>query len=217
MKSLRWPMIVLRCSLGLIGLFFGGAVAAESVRVMMTTTKGSITLELNAVQAPATVANFLKYVDQSDYDNTIFHRVIEGFMIQGGGYYRDLSESPSGPSLVNEADNGLHTKVGTIAMARMSEIDSATNQFFINVGHNARLDHQRTSCSRADEAAAAARAERGLFKPKRCKSFGYAVFGRVVDGMSVVQSIEQVATGAQDTFFDVPEDPITIVSIRRLP
>jgi len=143
--------------------------------------------------------------------------VIEGFMIQGGGHYRDLAESPSGPSLRNEADNGLRNEVGTIAMARMAEIDSATNQFFINVADNRRLDHQGDSCSREEEAAAEARAERGLFKPKRCKSFGYAVFGRVIDGMSVVKTIEQVATVTQADFFDVPKDPITILSIRRLP
>ena len=173
--------------LGLLGLVWGsGAMAADPVRVIMQTTQGAITLELDAKAAPATVANFLSYVEQSGYDNTIFHRVIEGFMIQGGGYYRDLSESPSGPSLRNEADNGLRNEVGTIAMARMAEIDSATNQFFINVADNRRLDHQGDSCSREEEAAAEARAERGLFKPKRCKSFGYAVFGRVIDGMSVI-------------------------------
>ena len=204
--------------LGLLGLVWGsGAMAADSVRVIIKTTQGAITLELDAEAAPATVANFLSYVDQSGYDNTIFHRVIEGFMIQGGGHYRDLAESPSGPSLRNEADNGLRNEVGTIAMARMAEIDSATNQFFINVADNRRLDHQGDSCSREEEAAAEARAERGLFKPKRCKSFGYAVFGRVIDGMSVVKTIEQVATVTQADFFDVPKDPITILSIRRLP
>ena len=127
--------------LGLLVLVWGsGAMAADSVRVIIKTTQGAITLELDAKAAPATVANFLSYVDQSGYDNTIFHRVIEGFMIQGGGHYRDLAESPSGPSLRNEADNGLRNEVGTIAMARMAEIDSATNQFFINVADNRRLD-----------------------------------------------------------------------------
>ncbi|MDA9282078.1 peptidylprolyl isomerase, partial [Pseudomonadales bacterium] len=146
--------------LGLLGLVWGsGAMAADSVRVIIKTTQGAITLELDAKAAPATVANFLSYVDQSGYDNTIFHRVIEGFMIQGGGHYRDLAESPSGPSLRNEADNGLRNEVGTIAMARMAEIDSATNQFFINVADNRRLDHQGDSCSREEEAAAEARAE----------------------------------------------------------
>ena len=204
--------------LGLLVLVCGGgAAAADPVRVAIQTTQGDITLELNANAAPATVANFLQYVDQSGYDNTIFHRVIEGFMIQGGGHYRDLTESPSGASLLNEADNGLRNEAGTIAMARMAEIDSATNQFFINVSDNTRLDHQDDSCSREEEAAAAARADRGLFKPKRCKSFGYAVFGRVIDGFSVVKAIEQVATGTQADFFDVPKEPITILSIRRLP
>ncbi len=217
MKSLSGSMSILIRSLSLFGLVCSGAAAADPVRVIMETTYGAITLEVNTDKAPATAANFLQYVDQSGYDNTIFHRVIDGFMIQGGGHYRDLTESPSGPSLFNEADNGLRNEVGTIAMARMSEIDSATNQFFINVADNPRLDHQPTSCSRADEAAAAARAERGLFKPKRCKSFGYAVFGRVIDGMTVVKTIEQVATDAQGGFFDAPKEPITIISIRRLP
>ena len=143
--------------LGLLVLVWGsGAMAADPVRVIIKTTQGAITLELDAKAAPATVANFLSYVDQSGYDNTIFHRVIEGFMIQGGGHYRDLAESPSGPSLRNEADNGLRNEVGTIAMARMAEIDSATNQFFINVADNRRLDHQGDSCSREEEAAAEA-------------------------------------------------------------
>ena len=205
----RLGLLVLVCA--------GGAAAADPVRVLIQTTKGDIALELDANAAPLTVANFMQYVDQSGYDNTIFHRVIEGFMIQGGGHYRDLTESPSGPSLLNEADNGLRNEAGTIAMARMAEIDSATNQFFINVSDNTRLDHQGDSCSREEEAAAAARADRGLFKPKRCKSFGYAVFGRVIDGFSVVKMIERVATGSQADFFDVPKDPITILSIRRLP
>ena len=184
----------------------------------MQTTQGAITLELDAKAAPETVANFLRYVDQSGYDNTIFHRVIEGFMIQGGGYYRDLSESPSGPSLRNEADNGLRNEVGTIAMARMAEIDSATNQFFINVADNRRLDHQGDSCSREEEAAAAARAERVGYSSQngvkvsvtRCSVVSSMV-------MSVVKTIEQVATVTQADFFDVPKDPITILSIRRLP
>lgn len=217
MKKLGGSVIALVRSLGLFVVVCCGATAADPVRVIMETSLGAITLELNTDEAPATVANFLRYVGQSGYDNTIFHRVIEGFMIQGGGYYRDLSESAAGPSLANEADNGLRNKVGAIAMARMAEIDSATNQFFINVSDNPRLDHQPDSCSREDEVAAAARAERGLFKSKRCKSFGYAVFGRVIDGMSVLNTIEQVATGAQADFFDVPNNPIAILSIRRIP
>lgn len=215
--SLKAALRFLILSLGPLVLICGSVMAADPVRVLMQTTRGPITLELDVNAAPATVANFLQYVDQSGYDNTIFHRVIEGFMIQGGGHYQDFSESPAGPSLLNEADNGLRNEAGTIAMARMAEIDSATNQFFINVADNSRLDHQDGSCSREEEAAAVARAGRGLFKPKRCKSFGYAVFGRVIDGLSVVKTIEQVATGEQADFFDVPETPITILSMRRLP
>ena len=189
--------------------------AGKQARI--NTTAGEIVVRFFPETAPNHVKNFCDLASKGFYNGVIFHRVIPGFMIQGGGHYRDLSESPSGPSLRNEAGNGLRNEVGTIAMARMAEIDSATNQFFINVADNRRLDHQGDSCSREEEAAAAARAERGLFKPKRCKSFGYAVFGRVVDGLSVVKAIEQVATVTQADFFDVPKDPITILSIRRLP
>ncbi len=194
----------------------GLANASLSDHVVIETSFGDIVLALDAEKAPVTVTNFLRYVDRQAYDGTIFHRVISGFMIQGGGHFEDLSESPSDPPILNEADNGLSNQVGTIAMARLSEIDTASNQFFINTADNPRLDHGPKSCSRAEESKRAALLARGLMKPKRCKSFGYAVFGEVIQGMDVVRRIEGVETGIRDGFFDVPVEPIKIVTIRRV-
>ena len=202
---------------------FGGSTQShgqetDSTRhqVIIETSLGEISLMLDAEKAPATVENFLSYVDQKGYDGTIFHRVIPGFMIQAGGHYEDLSESPSKPPIINEADNGLSNRIGTIAMARLSDIDTASNQFFINTADNVRLDHGPKSCSREEEAKHAALRARGLMKPKRCKGFGYAVFGEVIRGLEVVRHIEGVETGRQSGFADVPIEPVMIVTMRRV-
>lgn len=163
-------------------------------KVLMKTSIGDITLELFADKAPITVQNFLSYVDESFYDGTIFHRVIKGFMIQGGGLTADLEEKPAKPPIKNEAANGLKNKRGTIAMARMPEINSATCQFFINHVDNPFLDHQNNSPDR----------------------FGYAVFGKVVDGMDVADAIANAKTMMKHGMKDVPRETILIISIRRL-
>lgn len=190
--------------------------AAENISVVIRTNLGDITVALNAEAAPKTVANFLDYVDRGAYTDTIFHRVIPGFMIQGGGYYADLSEAPEVEPVFNEAANGLKNKRGTIAMARMDEIDSARRNFFINVANNRSLDHSSRSCSREDEAAVAAALARGLRKPQRCRTYGYAVFGEVTSGMDVIELIEASDTQQVGQFDDVPRLPVVIQSIERI-
>ncbi len=168
--------------------------ASENPRVLMKTSKGDIVLELFADKAPLTVKNFLSYVDEKFYDGTIFHRVIKGFMIQGGGLTADFATKPTKPPIKNEAANGLKNTRGTIAMARTSEVDSATCQFFINHVDNPFLDH----------------------KDNTPEGFGYAVFGRVVSGMEVVDAIANSPTMTYRGYRDVPRETITIISITRL-
>ena len=157
--------------------------------MVIETNRGVIEVVLDAERAPLTVANFLAYVAADGYRDALFHRVIPGFMVQTGGYRGDLTLLPESDELRNEADNGLTNQRGTLAMARMDAIDSATRQFFINVADNPHLDHQQASCTRRQEEERVAAAERGLLKPRTCASFGYAVFGRVVAGMEVVDDI----------------------------
>jgi peptidyl-prolyl cis-trans isomerase B (cyclophilin B) len=159
--------------------------------IQIETTHGEIVLELDAAKAPVSVENFIGYARASHYDGTIFHRVIKGFMIQGGGMTPDLTGRPTGAPIRNEAGNGLKNKTGTVAMARTAEIDSATAQFFINTADNKFLDH-------------------GGSRPE---VFGYAVFGRVVDGMDVVYTIEQVAIGTRGGNQDLPVDPVVINTV----
>ena len=159
--------------------------------IQMETSLGEILFELDADKAPLSVANFIAYAQAGHYDGTIFHRVIKGFMIQGGGMTPELAERPTHEAIRNEAGNGLKNKTGTIAMARTADIDSATAQFFINTADNKVLDH-------------------GGSRPEL---FGYAVFGQVVDGMDVVYTIEQVATASKDGHQDVPVDPVIITSV----
>jgi cyclophilin family peptidyl-prolyl cis-trans isomerase len=166
---------------------------AETTRVLMETSKGAITLELDAARAPLTVANFLEYVDSGFYDGTVFHRVIPDFMIQGGGFEPGMRQKTTGEPVRNEADNGLTNQRGSIAMARTSNPHSATAQFFINLKHNDFLDHPGQG------------------------GWGYAVFGRVTDGMDVVDSIAEVKTGTQGPHRDLPREPVMIESVRRLP
>ena len=149
---------------------------------------GTITLELDHDKAPATVDNFLAYVNSGHYDGTIFHRVIDGFMIQGGGFTEDMSQKPTLDPITNEANNGLRNDRYTIAMARTSDPHSASAQFFINVGDNDILNH--TAPSR--------------------QGWGYAVFGRVIEGTDVVDAIRQVKTGRSGFHDDVPKEPVVI-------
>lgn len=161
--------------------------------VLMETSMGLITLELYPAKAPATVANFLQYVDSGFYEGTIFHRVIDNFMIQGGGMTASMKEKPTQAPVVNEAANGLQNLEGTIAMARTNDPHSATAQFFINVKDNPFLDHKNPTPT----------------------GFGYCVFGKVVDGMDVVNKIRKVRTRTVGYFEDVPVEPVTINSVLR--
>jgi len=161
--------------------------------VVIETTYGDITLELYPDKAPITVRNFLHYAEKGHYNGTIFHRVIKDFMIQGGGLTAELVPKPNDAPIKNEAGNGLKNERGTIAMARTSVVDSATSQFFINTVDNRNLDHR-------DETPA---------------GFGYAVFGKVVEGMDVVDRIGNSPTGMRNRFRDVPIETVTIKTIRR--
>ncbi len=157
-------------------------------KVLLKTNKGDITLTLDSVKAPKSVANFLEYVKKGHYDSTIFHRVIDNFMIQGGGMTAGLKEKSSGASIENEADNGLKNERGTVAMARTSDPHSATAQFFINVGDNDFLNHTA----------------------KNAQGWGYAVFGKVTDGIDVVDVIRKVKTGNAGFHQDVPTEDVVI-------
>lgn len=201
-----------------IVFFLGGVVSmimctccvADNAFVVIKTSKGDIRVELYADKAPLTVASFLGHVDAGDYSDAIFHRTVAGFMIQTGGYHEDMTEVEEGDIVRNEADNGLLNVKGTLAMARMDEIDSARMQFFINASDNSHLDHSDDSCTRQDETIRAKAAARGLYKPKTCKSFGYAVFGAVTSGMDVVEEIELADTGLRAGHQDVPLESIFI-------
>ena len=152
---------------------------------------GSITLSLDDEKAPATVANFVRYASEGHYDGTIFHRVIDGFMIQGGGFTRDMNQKKTREPVRNEAMNGLKNRRGTIAMARTMVVDSATSQFFINLVDNDFLD----------------------FQSPTPQGFGYAVFGKVVSGMEVVDAIAKVKTGSAGPHQNVPETPVVIQKV----
>lgn len=156
--------------------------------IKLTTTHGDITIELNDEKAPVSAANFREYVSNGFYDGTLFHRVIDGFMIQGGGFTEDMQQKETGSPIDNEADNGLKNEIGSIAMARTMDPHSATAQFFINVSDNGFLNHTA----------------------KNTQGWGYAVFGKVVDGMDVVSAIQKVATTSRAGHQDVPAEPIII-------
>jgi len=161
--------------------------------VKLLTNFGEITLELNAEKAPITVANFLQYVDSGFYNGTIFHRVINGFMIQGGGFDGKMQQKASADEIKNEADNGLANDIYTIAMARTSAPHSASNQFFINVGNNDFLNYTAPNSS----------------------GWGYCVFGKVTAGMDVVDKIKKVATTSRNGHQDVPVENVIIESASR--
>lgn len=172
-------------------MFTANLMAADKPHVLINTTAGEIELELDDTKAPITVKNFLDYVNAGFYDGTVFHRVIPGFMIQGGGMDAAMDEKSTRPAIKNEADNGLHNVRGTLAMARTQVRDSATSQFFINHKDNAFLDHGS-------------------------RDFGYAVFGKVVKGMDVVDKIAQVPTGNRGGHQNVPREPVLITEAKRL-
>jgi len=157
----------------------------------LETTKGTISLELDDAKAPETVKNFLQYAKDGHYDGTVFHRVIDGFMIQGGGFTKDMNQKATRAPIRNEAMNGLKNLRGTIAMARTMVVDSATSQFFINLVDNGFLD----------------------FQSPTAQGFGYAVFGKVTDGMDVVDAIAKVKTGSVGPYENVPEEPVLIKKV----
>lgn len=163
-------------------------------KVRMETSSGTLVIQLDAKNAPETTKNFLIYIDDGFYDGTIFHRVIKGFMIQGGGFDRDFKQRPTLPPIQNEADNGLKNERGTIAMARTGDPHSATAQFFINSVDNDFLDHRE----------------------KSPQGWGYAVFGKVVEGLEVIDAISGVATGQHGPHSDVPQSQILILKAERV-
>ncbi len=185
--------VLLIAALALSALPAFAQQAASAPRVLMATSLGNITLELDAQRAPASVANFLRYVEAKHYDGTIFHRVIANFMIQGGGFSPDMSQKPTQAPVRNEARNGLKNVRGSIAMARTADPHSATAQFFINTTDNAFLDNPGQD------------------------GWGYAVFGKVVEGMDVVDKIRAVPTANAGFHSDVPRTPVIINSARLLP
>jgi cyclophilin family peptidyl-prolyl cis-trans isomerase len=160
--------------------------------IRFETTLGDFTVELLEKEAPLSVANFLRYIEDEFFDGTIFHRIVPGFVIQGGGFTEDMTQKRTQPPVKNEADNGLKNKRGTLSMARTSDINSATSQFFVNLKDNDFLDHSRGN-------------------------FGYAVFARVTGGMDVVDKIAAVSTGRKRGFDDVPVDAVIMKSVRRMP
>lgn len=184
----------------LLGVFMVSAFSGESSAaeknpvVVMETSLGNVKIELDEAKAPISVKNFLSYVDDNFYDGTIFHRVISNFMIQGGGFTADMQQKGTKAQIKNEAGNGLSNKRGTIAMARTMVVDSASSQFFINVVDNNFLDHRDSSP----------------------QGFGYAVFGKVIEGMDVVDKIKGVKTGSRMGFQDVPMETVVIKSVKRV-
>lgn len=168
------------------------AVAQAAPRVKLVTSMGDIVLELNPAKAPKTVANFLQYVQDKHYDGTVFHRVIDGFMVQGGGFTADMAQKPTRAPVALEAANGLKNDTYTVAMARTGNPDSATAQFFINVKDNTMLNAPKPD------------------------GHGYAVFGKVVEGKSVVDKIRTVPTGNKGGMQDVPTTPVTITTATLL-
>jgi peptidyl-prolyl cis-trans isomerase A (cyclophilin A) len=168
-----------------------GQSKSDTTKVVLKTSLGEITVTLFNRAAPITVKNFLAYVDSGFFNGTIFHRVIPGFMIQGGGHTKDMGEKATFPPIKNESDNRLKNERGTLSMARTSDPHSATSQFFINLVNNAGLDY----------------GARG--------SWGYAVFGKVIQGMDVVDKIARVPTESRGQYNDVPKEPVIIISAKR--
>lgn len=187
--------IILFFGLGLFFTCYHGLSNAANLKknpiVVIDTSEGQIEMELFADKSPISVKNFLSYVKNKAYDGTIFHRVISNFMIQGGGFTEKMVQKKTLSPIKNEATNGLSNNIGTVAMARTNIVDSATSQFFINVGNNSFLNH----------------------RGKDQGSFGYAVFGKIIKGMPVVNKIKMVKTKTMGAFRDVPVNPVIIKSI----
>ena len=158
--------------------------------ILFETTLGNFTIEFFEKEAPISVANFKKYIDEEFFDGTIFHRIVPGFVIQGGGFTEDMTQKKNNPAIKNEADNGLKNSRGTLSMARTNDINSATSQFFVNLKDNDFLDHSRGN-------------------------FGYAVFAKVTKGMDVIDKIAAVETGRKKGFDDVPVEPIIMTKVRK--
>lgn len=187
----------MRRMIALIGVLFAMStteVLADNPKVLFKTNHGDFTVELYADKAPKTVANFLTYVKEGHYNGTIFHRVISDFMIQGGGFTPDMEQKKTHDPVENEADNGLKNVIGTLAMARTNDPQSATAQFFINTANNDFLD----------------------FREKTARAWGYAVFGRVIEGMKTVNDIREVKTGRNGMHQDVPKEPVIIEDAHQL-
>lgn len=182
------------CVLGVCFLAVGLA-AADTVRVRLETSEGPVVMELDAAKAPKTVENFLAYVRAEHYDGTIFHRVMPGFVVQGGGYEKGMKERPTRPPVPNEANNGLSNVRGTIAMARTRDPHSATAQFYINLRDNTSLDH----------------------RSETPQGWGYCVFGRVVEGMDVMDAIAAVPTGQVGGHANVPVDDVVLTRAVEIP
>ena len=179
--------------LAFILTFSIAAVGQSNPVVVMETSVGTIRIELRPDLTPVTVENFLRYVNNGYYDGLIFHRVISGFMIQGGGFDSDMVQKSTYDPIKNEADTGVSNARGTIAMARTGVVDSATSQFFINLVNNERLDFQNSSPS----------------------GYGYAAFGKVIEGMEIVDQIARVVTGSQRGYQNVPLEPILINTVTQ--
>lgn len=162
--------------------------------VLMKTSMGDIIIELYPEKAPITVKNFLQYAQEGFFNHTIFHRVIPNFMVQGGGFTKDMKQKATHAQIQNEADNGLKNERGTLAMARTSDVNSATAQFFINSVNNSFLD----------------------FKDKTTRGYGYCVFGKVIDGMAIVDKMGQAKTSTQGAYENVPVTPIEIIDVTIL-
>jgi cyclophilin family peptidyl-prolyl cis-trans isomerase len=158
--------------------------------ILFETTLGNFTIEFFEKEAPISVANFKKYIDEEFFNGTIFHRIVPGFVIQGGGFTEDMAQKKNNPAIKNEADNGLKNSRGTLSMARTNDINSATSQFFVNLKDNDFLDHSRGN-------------------------FGYAVFAKVTKGMDVIDKIAAVETGRKKGFDDVPVEPVIMTSVRK--
>jgi cyclophilin family peptidyl-prolyl cis-trans isomerase len=178
-------------SLILISSLLSFNTFAANPKIIIKTSMGELEAELFADKAPISVANFKSYIKKGHYKETIFHRVINNFMVQGGGFDKNLSEKKSGTPIKNEAANGLKNEMGTLAMARTNDVDSATAQFYINVADNAFLDHRDNSGA----------------------GFGYAVFGKITSGMPVLNKIKSVKTGTRGPLEDVPLEAVVILDI----
>ena len=189
--SVRTLVLLATCCLA-VTLHSPDAAAQDNPVVVIETSLGTITAELDRAKAPLSVENFLQYVADGHYAGTIFHRVIKGFMVQGGGFTADMQQKPVRAEIKNEATNGLKNDHGTLAMARTNVVDSATSQFFINTGTNNGFLNNT-----------------GITP----ETYGYTVFGKVTDGMDVLDKIEDVDTGTRGPFQDVPDTPVEILSI----